>query len=426
MSHEKICVVGLGYVGLPLAVALAKNYEVCGFDINQTRVEKLKSGHDATGEIEAARLRSSRMCYTTDSAEISGYDIYIVTVPTPITENCEPDLTPLQKASETVGKVIKKGAIVVFESTVYPGVTEDVCAPILEKESGLKSGKHFHLGYSPERINPGDKVHTVDKITKVVSGQTPEVAQKLAKMYGSMNNDNIFVAANIKTAEAAKVIENTQRDINIAFMNELSKIFTKAGISVYDVLEAAKTKWNFLPFTPGLVGGHCIGVDPYYLAHLSVQLNHKPEMILAGRRTNEDTSDFLADEVQGVIEGKLPGKSAKILFLGLTFKEDVPDLRNTKVIDVIRRLKNYGHQIDVHDPLASPEEAKRYYDIDLLSTLSAVDKYDVVVGAVSHQGYKDWNADTVSTLLQPKGIVADLKRMWNPTLCNNGQTYWSL
>lgn len=426
MSDQKICVIGLGYVGLPLAVALAKNYEVLGFDISTRRIDELKSGHDSTGEVASPELRSSSLRYTIDAQDIKGKDIYIVTVPTPITDNFEPDLTPLDKASQTVGKALKKGSIVVYESTVYPGVTEDFCAPILEKESGLKCGQDFFLGYSPERINPGDKVHTVHHITKVVAGQNPEVTELLAKVYGTVNNNNIFIAKNIKTAEAAKVIENTQRDINIAFMNEITKIFNRIGISIYDVLDAAKTKWNFLPFSPGLVGGHCIGVDPYYLAHLSVKLHHQPEVILAGRRINEAACEFMADEIHKITAQNFPSKPAKILILGLTFKEDVPDLRNTKVINMIRRLKNYGHHIDVHDPLADVADAKAYYGIDIHSSLDGFNHYDVVVGAVSHEGYKSWNEDVFATILQPKGIVADLKKIWSPELCGPQQIYWSL
>lgn len=426
MPKTKICVVGLGYVGLPLAVALAKHFEVIGFDVSQRRVEELKTCHDQTGEIDEATLRTTTLGYTTDSQSIGDCHVYIVTVPTPITDNYEPDLTPLQKASETIGRIMKKGAIVVYESTVYPGVTEDFCAPILERESGLVCGKDFFLGYSPERINPGDKEHTVTRITKVVSGQTPEVAKKLADIYGSMNEHNIFIARNIKTAEAAKVIENTQRDINIAFMNEISTIFNKIGLSVYDVLDAAKTKWNFLPFTPGLVGGHCIGVDPYYLAHLAVKLNHKPEVILAGRRINEAASDFMADEIQNFIAQRIAGKPAKILVLGLTFKEDVPDLRNTKIINLVRRLKNYGHHIDIHDPLADEGEARAHYDVSLHTSLEHLSGYDVVVGAVPHGGYRSFRQDNFAKLLHDKGIVIDLKRMWSPELCGAQQTYWSL
>lgn len=426
MPKTRICVIGLGYVGLPLAVALAKHYEVIGFDIAQKRIDELKACHDQTGEIDEATLRTTTLRYATTAEAITGFDVYIVTVPTPITDNYEPDLTPLEKASLTVGKAIRKGAIVVYESTVYPGVTEDFCAPLLEQASGLTCGKDFFLGYSPERINPGDKEHTVSRITKVVSGQTPEIASKLAEIYGTMNNNNIFVAKNIKTAEAAKVIENTQRDINIAFMNEITTIFNKVGISVYDVLEAAKTKWNFLPFTPGLVGGHCIGVDPYYLAHLAVKLNHKPEVILAGRRINEAASDFMADEIQSCIAEKFPQRPAKILVLGLTFKEDVPDLRNTKIINLIRRLKNYGHHIDIHDPLADPDEAKAHYDVDLHTSLEALAGFDVVVGAVPHQGYQSFGRDNFGKLLQSHGIIIDLKRMWSAGLCAPEQTYWSL
>jgi UDP-N-acetyl-D-galactosamine dehydrogenase len=422
-ESPKIAVIGLGYVGLPLAVALAKSYDVIGLDVKQKRIEELQDGHDATGEVEPAKLKSSTVQVTSHVEDIRGCDVYIVTVPTPITDAFEPDLKPLELASHTIGKIMGPHSIIVYESTVYPGVTEDVCAPILEKESGLKSGKDFFLGYSPERMNPGDKKHTVETITKVVAGQTPEVGQYLAKIYGSVNNGNIFVAKNIKTAEAAKVIENTQRDINIAFMNEIAGIFGQMDLSIHDVLAAARTKWNFLPFTPGLVGGHCIGVDPYYLAHLSRTLNHEPQVILAGRRVNEDMSRLIADRLNRL----LPNKPAKILVLGLTFKEDVPDLRNTKIIDLIQALQKFGHHIDVHDAFADPEEAQEYYQIDLLPTLGAISgAYDMVLGAVSHDPYTKLSIEEITDWVMPGGIIADLKAMWAPLVFPQTVQYWAL
>lgn len=420
-ENPKIAVIGLGYVGLPLAISLAKSFAVTGFDINHKRVQELQEGYDRTREITETTLRSSSLHVTSDINELKKQDIYIVTVPTPIDDSNQPDLAALEKASETVGKALSKGSIVVYESTVYPGVTEDVCSPILEKASGFKSGKGFFLGYSPERINPGDQVHTIDKITKVVSGQTPEVCDYLAKIYGTINNGNVFRAATIKTAEAAKVIENTQRDINIAFINEVAGIFTKMGLSIHDVLEAAGTKWNFLNFKPGLVGGHCIGVDPYYLAHLSQKLNHPPEVILAGRKTNEDMAGFLAETLHDLLE-----KPSKVLVLGLTFKEDIPDLRNTKVLSFIRKLEEFEHSVDVHDPCADPDEAKEFFKIDLLPTLDHIGSYDCVVGAVRHKGYLNFTPQHFKSLLKPKGLIADIKSIWTDLEFDTPFRYWRL
>ena len=419
---KKICVVGLGYVGLPLAVALAKHYSVLGFDINTNRIQELKDAHDRTAEIDESTLRTTSLYVTEHAQEIKDHDIYIVTVPTPITSDNKPDLTPLEKSCETLGKVISKGAIIVFESTVYPGVTEEVCGPLLEKVSGLKQGVDFFLGYSPERINPGDKVHTVDKITKIVAGENPRITDLLAEIYGTMNNNNIFKAATIKTAEAAKVIENAQRDINIAFVNEVASIFNKVGVSVYDVLDAAKTKWNFLPFEPGLVGGHCIGVDPYYLAHLSQELNHSPEVILSGRQTNENMAGFIAKTLNGLVKNN----KKRLLILGLTFKENVPDLRNTKVIDLIQELKGHGFEISVHDAYADPKEAKEFYDIDLLTTLEEVEPFDMVLGAVPHKGYKDMTQEQLQSLTTTEGCIADLKALWRGMSLEGQRQYWSL
>ena len=419
---KKICVVGLGYVGLPLAVALAKYYNVVGFDINQERIQELQKGYDRTAEIDESTLKTTALHVTHNAQEIENQEIYIVTVPTPITKDNKPDLTPLEKACETLGKVIQKGSIIVFESTVYPGVTEDICGPLLAKTSGLTQGQDFFLGYSPERINPGDKVHTVDKITKVVAGETPGVTQLLAEIYGTMNNNNIFQAASIKTAEAAKVIENAQRDINIAFVNEVASIFNKVGVSVYDVLDAAKTKWNFLPFEPGLVGGHCIGVDPYYLAHLSKEVGHEPEVILSGRQTNESMAAFIAGRLARIATTD----KKRLLILGLTFKENVPDLRNTKIVDLMDELKKQGFEISVHDPYADPMEAQKFYGIELLTTLDGLEPYDMILGAVPHKEYRALSQDQLQRLTTDQGCVADLKAMWRNLTLEGQRQYWSL
>jgi UDP-N-acetyl-D-galactosamine dehydrogenase len=426
-KNTKIAVIGLGYVGLPLAVALAHHFSVTGFDIDENRIQELKAGFDRTHEIEASVLKASTLNFISNAEHLRTHDIYIVTVPTPVTEKNLPDLNPLKKASETIGKILTKNAIVVYESTVYPGVTEDFCGPILEAASTLKAGQDFYLGYSPERINPGDKKHTVDKITKVVAGQTPAVAATLKAVYGAINQGNIFVAQNIKTAEAAKVIENAQRDINIAFINEITSIVGKLGLSIYDVLDAANTKWNFLNFQPGLVGGHCIGVDPYYLAHCAKTVDHDPEVILAGRRINESMGQTIADAIHQKLQQIASKKSkANILMLGLTFKEDIPDLRNTKVIDLIQALKKFGHTIDVHDPLADPEQARLHLNIDLLSNFSNAPQYDCIIGAVAHQPYLKLTTHDFEKLLMPHGLIADIKNMWRNTERPEGIHYWTL
>lgn len=415
-ATPRIAVIGLGYVGLPLAVALAKHFPTVGFDINKARIAELKKGHDRTGELTDGALLDSTLDYASDVAELKGYDIYIVTVPTPVAADNTPDLTAVRKASETVGRAIGKGAVVVYESTVYPGVTEDICGPILEKESGLKCGTDFMLGYSPERINPGDKVHTVDKITKVVSGQTPEVASLLARVYGSMNGNRIHIAASIKTAEASKVIENAQRDINIAFVNEIATIFSKMGISVYDVLEAAGTKWNFLPFSPGLVGGHCIGVDPYYLAYAAMEQGLDPQVILSGRRINDAMADIVADKID-----KLLDRNARVLVLGITFKENVPDIRNSKVADLIRRLESHGHDVTVYDPMADEEETREEYGIELAGEPGH--GYDCVVGAVSHEAFEELS---LKDLAREGGLLADVKGLWRTRGIPEGRKLWTL
>jgi UDP-N-acetyl-D-galactosamine dehydrogenase len=418
--ETKIAVIGLGYVGLPLAVALAKYYTVIGYDISEHRVRELKEGHDRTREINEADLKKSPLQVSTDPNAMLGANVFIVTVPTPVDANNVPDLEPLRKASTILGEVIAKGCIIVYESTVYPGVTEDFCGPILENSSGLKAGVDFYLGYSPERINPGDKIHTVEKITKVVAAQTPDVAQKLAQIYGKMNSNNTYIAKSIKAAEAAKVIENTQRDINIAFMNEISLIFAKMNLSIHDVLDAASTKWNFLKFMPGLVGGHCIGVDPYYLAQASKALGHEPQMILAGRAINESMANELADLMTQRV-----GRPLRLLVLGLTFKENVPDLRNTKVTNLVEALKKRGHQVDVHDPCADAEEANHFFNYNLVPVLTLDNHYDGVVGAVPHDLYCQFSSADFGRFLKPQGWIFDLKAIWRKSP-PAGFNYWTL
>jgi UDP-N-acetyl-D-galactosamine dehydrogenase len=423
-EKKSIAIIGLGYVGLPLSVALAKHFDVIGFDIDQNRIQELKDGYDRTAEIDDSTLKATSLHLTANESELKDKEVYIVTVPTPITPTNEPDLRPLESACQVLGKVISKGSVIVFESTVYPGVTEKICGPLLEKVSGLKHGQDFHLGYSPERINPGDKVHTVSKITKVVAGDQPWVTDLLADIYGTMNDGKIFKAASIMTAEAAKVIENAQRDINIAFINEVTSIFNKIGLSVYDVLAAAQTKWNFLPFEPGLVGGHCIGVDPYYLSHLSQQVGHEPQVILAGRSTNEGMSTFIVDQLMETWKESIP---KRLLILGLTFKENVPDLRNTKVTDLIKAFKERGlTQLDVHDPHADPQEAKRFYGLDLLTSFENLTPYDAVICAVPHREYRDLSSDHVARFVTPKGWIADFKGIWRGLELPKQLNYWTL
>jgi UDP-N-acetyl-D-galactosamine dehydrogenase len=407
---ERVAVIGLGYVGLPLAVALATKFEVIGLDIDKGRIEELQNGLDRTGEISSERLIASSLTLTAEPQDCASCDYYIVTVPTPIDQDRRPDLRPLHAASRTVGRMLRKAEqgkpapIVVFESTVYPGVTEEICAPILEKESGLRCGHDFFLGYSPERINPGDREHTIDKITKVVSGQTPEVLERIAGLYGAITSGGVFRAASIKVAEAAKVIENAQRDINIAFMNEITQIFGVMDLSVWDVLAAARTKWNFLPFSPGLVGGHCIGVDPYYLAHRANELGHDPKVILSGRGVNDGMAAWVGERLHRACNGN-PGTA---LVLGLTFKEDVPDLRNSKVADLIGSLQRNGHQVTVHDPHANAVEAEHEYGLKLDSD-ALTREYDLVVLAVPHRKYLAIGEEGLRQRVAKGGVLADLK-----------------
>lgn len=417
MKETKICVIGLGYVGLPLARLFSTKYKTVGFDMNAKRCEALMAGHDATLEVSDELLQNAINYHgficTSDIEQIRDCNFYVVAVPTPVDENNNPDLTPLYGASTTVGKVISKGDVVVYESTVYPGVTEDECLPVVEKVSGLKYNVDFFAGYSPERINPGDKLHTVEKIKKVTSGSTPEIGLYINEVYASVITAGTHLAPTIKVAEAAKVIENSQRDINIAFVNELSRIFTKMGINTQDVLEAAGTKWNFLPFRPGLVGGHCIGVDPYYLAQCAQRHGYHPEIILAGRRMNDGMGSYIADEtVKLMLKKGIQVLGAKILIFGFTFKENCPDVRNTKVIDIYNSLKSYNVNITVYDPWANPNVAKHEYGIEILNELPT-EKYNAAIIAVAHKNFED--IDVIS-MLNENHVVFDVKWTLDKTL----------
>ena len=413
MKNSFIGIIGLGYVGLPLAAAFASKYQVIGFDINQKRITELNKGLDLTNELTTEQLNKvigSSLKLTTVLDDLSECTVYIVTVPTPVTSSKSPDLTPVIKATESVSKVLKKGDTVVYESTVYPGVTEEVCVPILEEKTGLKFNEDFFVGYSPERINPGDKKHTITKITKVVSGSTPETLKDLSELYGSIIEAGIYKAPTIKTAEAAKVIENTQRDINIAFVNELSIIFSKMGIDTHEVLKAAGTKWNFLNFFPGLVGGHCIGVDPYYLAYKSEALGYTPEIILAGRRINDSMPTFIVSQiVKQLLKQNKTSQNAKALILGATFKENCPDLRNSKVVDVYKELSEFGFSVDIFDPEADAKVFIKEYGFEKLKELSNK-QYDVVILAVSHNSFKSINP---KDLLANEGVVFDVKGFYD-------------
>ena len=413
---ESICVVGLGYVGLPLAVAFATRFRVIGFDINPVRVRELQAGHDRTLELSEEQLRRHPIEFTTEPSAISRSRLVVVTVPTPIDAHHRPDLGPLIKASKLIGRHLEAGTTVVFESTVYPGCTEDDCIPVIEHESGLTWRREFHAGYSPERINPGDREHTVEKIRKVVAGDVPATARLLAGIYGAVITAGIHVAPTLKTAEAAKVIENTQRDLNIALMNELALIFDRQGINTLDVLEAAGTKWNFLPFRPGLVGGHCIGVDPYYLAFKAESLGYHPDVILAGRRVNDSMGKFIAEKtVKLLIRSGRAVKGARVLILGWTFKENVPDVRNTRVIDILSELQSYGVQCLPVDPHADPAEVRHEYGVDLLGSAESETPYDAIILAVKHRCFAEscpletlrrWGGDDAPVLIDVKGFFA--------------------
>ena len=430
MKKDKIAIIGLGYVGLPLAHAFAKQYQVFGFDINQKRVDELNNAIDGTLELTSEQLKevlpkynknlnTSCLTLSTNLKDIKECNIFIVTVPTPVDKHKKPDLTPLIKASETIGKVLKKDDIVIYESTVYPGATEEECVPVLEKESGLEFNKDFFAGYSPERINPGDKKHTVTKILKITSGSTPKTAQKVDELYKSIITAGTHLAPNIKTAEAAKVIENSQRDINIAFVNELALIFNKLKIDTNAVLKAAGTKWNFLPFKPGLVGGHCIGVDPYYLTYKAQEIGYNPEIILSGRRLNDNMGIYVANQViKLMIKKEHTIKESKILVLGITFKENCPDIRNSRVIDVIKELQEFGCKVDTYDPWANKEEVQREYGIDLIkhSKLN-IQNYNAIILAVAHKEFREIEKEIQNSKLNIQNlIIYDIKSFFNKNI----------
>ena len=410
MSDKKIAIIGLGYVGLPLAVEFGKKFDTIGFDINESRIQELKQGKDTTLEVDSEELKqATQLSYTTNIDDIKDCNIYIVTVPTPIDEYKNPDLTPLIKSSETVGLLLNKGDIVIYESTVYPGATEEVCVPILERQSDLTFNQDFYCGYSPERINPGDKEHRVINIKKVTSGSTPDIATIVDDLYKEIIIAGTHKASSIKVAEAAKVIENTQRDVNIALINELSLIFNKLDIDTEAVLEAAGTKWNFLPFRPGLVGGHCIGVDPYYLTHKAIEVGYKPEIILAGRRLNDGMGKYVANQVATLMTKKrIHVIDANILVMGLTFKENCPDLRNTRVVDLVEEFKGFNCNVDVYDPWVDKQEANREYDITPVDSL-AKGKYDAVVLAVSHDEFKKMSIEEINILGKDNFVLYDIK-----------------
>ena len=410
LSELKIAIIGLGYVGLPLAVEFGKKVPVMGFDIHQKRIDELQSGQDHTLEVSPKELKqATHLSYTTNLQQLADCNFFIVTVPTPIDEFKQPDLTPLVKASESIARVLKKGDVVVYESTVYPGATEEVCIPVLEKNSGLKFNQDFYAGYSPERINPGDKLHRVTNILKITSGSTPAVADYVDQVYNLVIEAGTHKAASIKVAEAAKVIENTQRDVNIALINELALIFNKMGIDTEAVLEAAGTKWNFLPFRPGLVGGHCIGVDPYYLTHKAQAIGYNPEIILAGRRLNDGMGAYVVTQlVKAMLKKRIQVEDAKVLILGLSFKENCPDIRNTRIIDIVNELKEYHIQADVYDPWVDVSEAEHEYGITPVQTLEN-GKYDAVILAVAHQQFKVMGADAIRALGKADHVLYDLK-----------------
>lgn len=410
LNDVKIAIIGLGYVGLPLAVEFGKKFPVVGFDIKRDRIEALREGRDETLETEPEELRSAKLLeFTADNHALGDCNVYIVTVPTPIDANKRPDLRPLIGASETVGRVLKKGDTVIFESTVYPGCTEEDCVPVLERYSGLTLNRDFTVGYSPERINPGDKQHRLPSIKKVTSGSTPEAADRIDALYGEIITAGTYKAENIKVAEAAKVIENTQRDLNIALINELAIIFNRLGIDTEAVLQAAGTKWNFLPFRPGLVGGHCIGVDPYYLTHKAEALGHHPQVILAGRRINDNMAMYVADQlVKAMIAKRIQVNGSRVLVLGLAFKENCPDIRNTKVVDVITSLRSFGIDVDIYDPMVAAEEAHHEYGLSLIDAPKA-GSYDAVVLAVAHKDYRTVDLGRIDELTKDVAVIYDLK-----------------
>lgn len=425
--NQRIAIIGLGYVGLPVALALAKKFPgTVGFDISEAKVAELKLHLDRTGEVPADHLRASTITFTASPNDLVKATFFVVAVPTPIDRNRKPDLTPLIKASETIGKVLQPGAIVVYESTVYPGVTEDICGPVLARVSGLKQGVDFKLGYSPERLNPGDKEHTLERIIKVVSGEDAETLEHIAGVYEAVVEAGVHRASSIKVAEAAKVIENTQRDLNIALMNELSLIFDRLDIPTRDVLEAAGTKWNFLPFKPGLVGGHCIGVDPYYLTTKAEEIGYHPQVILAGRRINDGMGAYVAQRlIKMLVQADLKIKGARVGILGLTFKENVPDLRNSRVPDIVAELRQFGIEPLVHDPLASAEEAQHEYDVALVDW-EELGQLDALLLTVSHKAYLDMPKDKLLAGLCPGGVFIDVKSIFHRSTLPKDIHYWSL
>ncbi len=410
---DTIAIIGLGYVGLPLAVEFGKKFRTIGFDINNERINELKSGVDSTLEVEPENLKSSTLLeLSSDASSLADANIFIVTVPTPIDENKRPVLTPLEKASETVGRYLSEGDIVIYESTVYPGCTEEICVPILEKESGMKFNEGFYCGYSPERINPGDKVHTVTKIVKVTSGSTPEIAERVDALYNEILENGTFRASSLKVAEASKIIENCQRDLNISFVNELALIFDRIGIDTNEVIDAAGSKWNFLKFRPGLVGGHCIGVDPYYMVHKAEQLGYYPEVILSGRRVNENIGSFVANKVVKLMINKNIGiRNAKVLVMGITFKENCPDIRNSRVIDIVEEMKGFGCEVDVHDPWAEYDEVKEEYGIEIESKVPAK-KYDALILAVAHKQFMEYD---LNSMTKDAHVIYDVKSVLDKT-----------
>ena len=425
--HERVGVIGLGYVGLPVALAFADRFQgTVGFDVKQGRVDALRAGFDVTAEVEKERLLTSSLRVTADPADLAGVTFFVVTVPTPIDDSKRPDLTAMIKASETVGRVLKPGAVVVYESTVYPGVTEEICGPVLERISGLRCGIDFTLGYSPERINPGDREHTLERIVKVVSGQDAATLDRVAAAYGAIVTAGVHRAPTIKVAEAAKVIENTQRDLNIALMNELAMIFDRLGINTRDVLDAAGTKWNFLKFSPGLVGGHCIGVDPYYLTAKAESVGFRPDTILAGRRINDGMGAFIATKmVKLLLASGRDGSSLRVGVLGLTFKEDVPDIRNSRVPDILHELREFGIEPIIHDPHAEADEVAHEYGL-MLSPLDAFSGLDALVLAVSHREYREMAAESLFGMLKPGGLLVDVKSCIPRSRVPEGIAYWSL
>jgi UDP-N-acetyl-D-galactosamine dehydrogenase len=420
-ESAKIVVIGLGYVGLPLGVALARKFETVGYDVDARRIAELREGRDRTREVDETELSETKLTLTGEAADCAGAGIYIVTVPTPVDQSNRPDLSAVMAATQMIAGLIDpaRRPTIVYESTVYPGVTEDLCGTEIERVSGLERGRDFRLGYSPERINPGDREHSIDRITKVIAGEDEEVVEQLATIYGAITEGGVYRAASIKAAEAAKAIENAQRDINIAFVNEVTQIFSKIGVSVWDVLAAARTKWNFLGFEPGLVGGHCIGVDPYYLSHLAQQLGHDPQVILAGRQTNDGMGAWIADALHDRRR-----RAGTAVVLGLTFKENVPDLRNSRCIHLVRRLQWLGHDVSVADPLADPGEVEGTYGLKTIEPDGS--QYDLVVGAVAHQQYRELPDSRLAGLVAPGGTLADLKGMWRDRSLDPAVDRWTL